>query len=776
MSSIKVDNVVVDARPLQDPDYRYRGVGQHSTTLIRALREYHWSSRRPRLTALVDYQMLPLTADHTALFDDVVNGGGARSDTNSWFLSLSPMTHDPLWVAGLLTDPQIYKIALFYDLIPLEFPERYLRHHTLKSAYLTSLAWLRQYDKFACISEYTAESLLRSCGVSRSRMFVSGVALRPELSPLEASEIAFNDRRYILIAGGGDPRKNPECALRAIGASRLLQRLNLSAVVFGTYSSEARSALRAQFSQAGGPASCLQFPGHLTDAELQDLYRRALVTIVPSFAEGFSIPIIESAVSRTPVLVSDVGAHPELVRNAARRFDPDRPDQLQKMLERLAADQVEWEEAQREQENIWKPYSVEEVGKRFIRGVLDRPVATAAPRVRRAVRPRIAVLTPMPPAESGVADFSAATLKPLAQFAELHLFTDTKNVRPVTGFFSQMPVRAAGLQLGRFDRMISVIGNSDHHTSIFHHLLQYGGAAIAHDARMINFYMGVLGLQKALTVARSEYDEDCSAADLQKWLLNQRELPILFLSEVARSAAPLIVHSAVTAKAITKQYRVQPKQLPFAQYRRLPSDLLSPNTRSSIRRRIGWSPRDIVICSFGFVSDDKAPDEIIWALRLLLDWGVSARLVFCGFAHPGTAERLRKLAGDIGVLDRLQLFDTVVSESDYVSHLVATDLAVQLRTYFMGGLSGGLGDCIAAAVPTVANEHLAEAMEAPSYVVRTSDHLSPVLIAEALLDLIPSAHYKARPLDEADLFRASHSPEKYVDHLLNALDLEKVTN
>ncbi len=44
-------------------------------------------------------------------------------------------------------------------------------------------------------------------------------------------------------------------------------------------------------------------------------------------------------------------------------------------------------------------------------------------------------------------------------------------------------------------------------------------------------------------------------------------------------------------------------------------------------------------------------------------------------------------------------------------------------------------DCIAAGLPTVANDDMAEAMDAPSYVLRVPDHPSPVLIAEALAEI-----------------------------------------
>ena len=44
---------------------------------------------------------------------------------------------------------------------------------------------------------------------------------------------------------------------------------------------------------------------------------------------------------------------------------------------------------------------------------------------------------------------------------------------------------------GGFDRVVSVMGNSPLHIGIFHRLLRYGGACIAHDSRMLGFYRHV---------------------------------------------------------------------------------------------------------------------------------------------------------------------------------------------------------------------------------------------------------------------------------------------
>jgi hypothetical protein len=59
-------------------------------------------------------------------------------------------------------------------------------------------------------------------------------------------------------------------------------------------------------------------------------------------------------------------------------------------------------------------------------------------------------------------------------------------------------------------------------------------------------------------------------------------------------------------------------------------------------------------------------------------------------------------------------------------------VAVQLRTYGLGGLSGALLDCAAGGLPSATNESLlAAAIGVPDYVRSIADAVSPLLLAEA---------------------------------------------
>jgi len=56
-----------------------------------------------------------------------------------------------------------------------------------------------------------------------------------------------------------------------------------------------------------------------------DLYRRAAAVVFPSLYEGFGLPPLEAMACGCPVAVSDAGSLPEVVGDAAVRFDAEDP-------------------------------------------------------------------------------------------------------------------------------------------------------------------------------------------------------------------------------------------------------------------------------------------------------------------------------------------------------------------------------------------------------------------------------------------------------------------
>lgn len=83
----------------------------------------------------------------------------------------------------------------------------------------------------------------------------------------------------------------------------------------------------------------IKFLGRVDQKRLQSLYKSALSVIVPSICyETFGIIIIEAFSLKTPVIVNNLGALPEVVEDSGGGFIYNNEDELVAAIQKLAAD------------------------------------------------------------------------------------------------------------------------------------------------------------------------------------------------------------------------------------------------------------------------------------------------------------------------------------------------------------------------------------------------------------------------------------------------------
>ena len=114
----------------------------------------------------------------------------------------------------------------------------------------------------------------------------------------------------MLAVGDLGPRKN----LTALGAA--VGGLGDRDLVLALVGKPGRGGERIA-AESGG-----RWLGHVSDADLADLYRAAAVTAYPSLYEGFGLPVVEAMACGSPVVASDRGAIPEVAGDAAILVEP----------------------------------------------------------------------------------------------------------------------------------------------------------------------------------------------------------------------------------------------------------------------------------------------------------------------------------------------------------------------------------------------------------------------------------------------------------------------
>jgi O-antigen biosynthesis alpha-1,2-mannosyltransferase len=184
-------------------------------------------------------------------------------------------------------------------------------------------------DAIIAVSAFTASQVEQLLGVERSRIHVvpHGVHSVASPAPSQARE------NLILFVGVVQKRKNVARLIKAFEQTPPGWRLALAGASQGFAAAEQLSAVGESPRRAD-----IRILGHLSRAQLDDLYARARIFAFPSLDEGFGIPVLEAMAHGVPVLTSNCSAMPEVAGDAALLIDPTSVEEIGSALVRLASD------------------------------------------------------------------------------------------------------------------------------------------------------------------------------------------------------------------------------------------------------------------------------------------------------------------------------------------------------------------------------------------------------------------------------------------------------
>lgn len=129
---------------------------------------------------------------------------------------------------------------------------------------------------------------------------------------------------YLFYVGNAHPHKNVEGLIKAF--LLLKQKHNLKLVLAGS-DHYFWQRIKQQYKDPN-----LIFAGSISDQELVSYYKNALCFVMPSFEEGFGIPLLEAFAFSCPVVSSNAGSLPEVGGDAAVYFDPHNSQNMAKKI------------------------------------------------------------------------------------------------------------------------------------------------------------------------------------------------------------------------------------------------------------------------------------------------------------------------------------------------------------------------------------------------------------------------------------------------------------
>ena len=222
------------------------------------------------------------------------------------------------------------QVITIHDLFFLERPEATAAEIRRDYPALAA-AHARRADAIVTVSRYTAREVERRLGVEADRVIVcppGAPSWRPRDSPAPGGPILF--------IGTIEPRKNVP-ALLAAYEHLAARRADVPPLVLAGRAHTGAEAILRRLREPA-LAGRAQHLGYVSSAERERLYRSASMLVLPSFDEGFGMPVLEALSIGLPVIAANRGALPEVAGAAASLVDPDDHAALALAIERLLDD------------------------------------------------------------------------------------------------------------------------------------------------------------------------------------------------------------------------------------------------------------------------------------------------------------------------------------------------------------------------------------------------------------------------------------------------------
>lgn len=353
--------LIIDGQPLQNANSRDSGIGRYTSNFLHAISNLPgnhdislalrtdlipWTCSNPKVKLLFYTPPFPnpsgLNADHMKCEQHYANwithfSPDAYINTdnmNPWFLVPRFGTNKPITA------------SIYYDLIPLLFPDIYLACNNAIRFFGTRIRSLLKYDLILSISDQSSRDLELLFPETKDKLVTIHGAMdhyftekNNNLSPDVWNNLKSKlnlDKPYFFHVGRWEPRKNLEGAIEAFACFNLKHPGQFNLVLNCTLKPDQDATLK-QLSSQFKVENQVRFTGRTNDEELKLLYQNARLLFFPSFYEGLGLPILESLASGTPVAVSNTSSMPEFAGPDAGLFDPSNPEDMAQCLEKMLA-------------------------------------------------------------------------------------------------------------------------------------------------------------------------------------------------------------------------------------------------------------------------------------------------------------------------------------------------------------------------------------------------------------------------------------------------------
>lgn len=281
------------------------------------------------------------------------------------------LVHYPYFDPFFITLPLIKKyptVVTVHDLTPLVFPDHFPAGIKGRLRWQIQKMNLRNVDMIIADSEASRKDILTIGGVANDRVAVTYLAAGDEFKKVditkEKAEILKSKyslpKKFALYVGDVTWNKNLPNLVKAAEQSNIplvMVGKSLVQTAYDYTNPWNRDLVFVQ--QFLKNTKNIKALGFVPTEDLVSLYNSAVLFIMPSYYEGFGLPVIEAMQSGCPVITTKNGSLSEVAGEAALYVDAANKDSLASAMTKLYSDHALQKElskkgVERAKEFTWK--------------------------------------------------------------------------------------------------------------------------------------------------------------------------------------------------------------------------------------------------------------------------------------------------------------------------------------------------------------------------------------------------------------------------------------
>lgn len=315
-------------------------------------------------------------------------------------------------------------------------------------------------------------------------------------------------------------------------------------------------------------------------------------------------------------------------------------------------------------------------------------------------RLRLAYFSPLPPARSGIADYSAELLPYLSGLADVTVFA-AGTASPTAPGADIRPMGEYERRRDEFDLPLYQMGNSAHHEAIYELLLRFPGVVVLHDYFLHHFV-------RHHTVGRGDwaaygrelaYSLGRSGRELARAVQSGRAAPPLFDVPLNRriidAALGLIVHSRYAADRIHRQ---RPETVVGV----VPAPVEIRHGHSR-RAELALPDDAVLFASYGQITAEKQIELALRAFSRLRETQPRVHYLLVGEASPDVD--VPALIAGLELDDAVHHIGYMAELASFVDWLHTADIVITLRQPTVGETSAVALRAMAAGKPLIVFDH-----------------------------------------------------------------------